>query len=288
MSRSRLPDPWIILLATMTAGPVLAGLVFMLLYSTGLIGLLAHGFTLRYWHDVLDDRQTWITLAYSLTMGLASLAASLVLALALQAALGARLRRGALRGLLFVPLAVPPLVAALLSVEVLGNAGLLARLAHTLGWIDQPGDFPTLLFTPSGIGIVLTHMTLVTPFLLLLLDRLGRNARVADLMQVARTLGASRWQAWRQVCLPVLMRAGMPVLSVYFIALMGAFEVPLLVGAQYPSMVSVLIQRRFSQFDISTRPEAYVLASLYACLAMGLLLALFAWRGRREVGERAS
>jgi hypothetical protein len=61
----------------------------------------------------------------------------------------------------------------------------------------------------------------------------------------------------------------------------------LLVGAQYPSMISVLIQRRFSQFDMSTKPEAYALASIYACLAAGLLLVLFAPRAKRGVLERA-
>jgi putative spermidine/putrescine transport system permease protein len=285
VSRRRLPDPWLALLLTMTVGPVLVGLIFMLLYGFGGIGLLSRGWTLNYWTKVLGDSATWVTLGYSFAIGLASLLLALALALALQAALGVQVRRGLLRSLLFVPLAVPGLVAGLLSVELFGNAGLLARLAHAAGWIARPADFPTLLFTRSGSGIVLTHVLMVAPFLLLLLDRLGRHERIGELSWVARTLGASRWQAWRQVTLPVLLRAGMPTLSVYFIVLVGAFEVPLLVGAQYPSMISVLIQRRFAQFDITTKPEAYVIASLYAALAMGFLLALFAWRRRREAME---
>ena len=285
MSRRRRIDPWIALLVALSAGPLMAGLVFMLLYSTGLIGLLATGFTLRYWSHVLLDGQTWISLAYSALLGGASLGASLALALAVQAALGVRLRTGALRGLLFLPMAIPPLVAALLSVQMLGNAGLLSRVAHAVGLVARPQDFPTLLYTSAGLGIVMTHVMLVTPFLLLLLDRLARHALLSDLEQVARTLGASPWQAWRRVCLPVLLRASAPVLSVYFVVLMGAYEVPLLVGTQYPSMISVLIQRRFSQFDMGTRPEAYVLASVYACLAAGLLLILSARSVRRNTLE---
>jgi putative spermidine/putrescine transport system permease protein len=287
MSNRRRVDPWILLLVVVTAGPLAAGLGFMLLYSTGVIGLLASGFTLRYWARVLADGHTWTSLAYSAWMGAISLGASLGLAFTLQAALGPRLRAGALRGLLFLPMAIPPLVAALLSVELLGNAGLVARLAHAAGWIERPEEFPTLLYTTSGVGIIFAHVTLVTPFLLLLLDRLARHESIAELEQVARTLGASRWQAWRRVRLPVLWRACTPVLSVYFLVLTGAYEVPLLVGAQYPSMISVLIQRRFSQFDLGTRPEAYALASIYACLAAGLLLVLFASRAKHRVLERA-
>jgi putative spermidine/putrescine transport system permease protein len=287
MSNRRRVDPWILLLVVVTAGPLAAGLGFMLLYSTGVIGLLASGFTLRYWARVLADGHTWISLAYSAWIGAISLGASLGLAFTLQAALGPRLRAGALRGLLFLPMAIPPLVAALLSVELLGNAGLVARLAHAVGWIERPEEFPTLLYTTSGVGILFAHVTLVTPFLLLLLDRLARHESIAELEQVARTLGASHWQAWRRVRLPVLWRACTPVLSVYFLVLTGAYEVPLLLGAQYPSMISVLIQRRFSQFDLGTRPEAYALASLYACLAAGLLLVLFASRAKHRVLERA-
>ena len=279
-------DPFVVLLLILIAAPLLAGLCFMLLYSTGLLGLLAQGFTTRYWTHVLTDGTTWLSLAYSAVIGGASLGASLALALALQAGLGARVSSGALHGLLFLPLALAPLVAALASVEILGNAGLLARVAHAAGWIDRPEDFPSILYTFSGAGIVVTHMMLVTPFLLLLLDRVARHESLAALLGVAHTLGASPWQAWRRISLPVLVRASAPVLSIYWVVLMGAYDVPLLVGAQYPAMMSVLIERRFSQFDLSVRPEAYVLASLYAVVATGLLLALFSLRKRRGLHGR--
>ena len=288
MSKRIRYDAWIALSLIFTLGPVLAGLAVMLLYSTGLIGLLATGFTLRHWSAVLFDAGTWISLLYSALLGCASLGASMALALGLQVALGAELRKGALRSLLFLPLTIPPLVAALLSVELLGNAGLIARLAHAAGAIEQPAEFPTLLYTASGFGVVVTHMTMVWPFLLLLFDRHARHGRVVELEQVSRTLGASAWQTWRRVRLPVLLRASGPVLCVYLVVLTGAYEVPLLVGAQYPSMISVLIQRRFIQFDLSTRPEAYALACLYATLAIGTLLLLFGLRARRAARTRSA
>ncbi len=86
---------------------------------------------------------------------------------------------------------------------------------------------------------------------------------------------------WRRVTLPVLLRAATPTLSVYFLVLTSAFEVPLLVGASYPQMISVLVQRRFAQFDLVTKPQAYAIASLYGVLAIAFLMAVFAWRRRR-------
>lgn len=281
MNRRYRFDPWLMLLLATTVGPVLIGLCFMLLYSVGGLGLLAAGWTLRYWTATLQDPETWVSLGYSFTLGGASLLLALALALGLQAALGTQVQRGALRVALFIPITVPALVAALLSVELFGSAGLLARLTHAVGWIARPDQFPTLLYTSSGGGIVLTHALLVAPFFLLLLDRLARHERLPELSRVAGTLGASPWQVWRRVTLPVLLRAATPTLSVYFLVLTSAFEVPLLVGASYPQMISVLVQRRFAQFDLVTKPQAYAIASLYGVLAIAFLMAVFAWRRRR-------
>lgn len=287
MTKRRAPDPWLVLLALLTVGPVLAAWVFMAAYASGGIGLLSSGWTLHYWRAALTSGDTWLSIGYSFTLAGVTMILALALAMAGQTALGHRMWRGVLGSLLFVPLAVPPLVAALLSVELFGNTGWLARVSHALGLIDRPDQFPTLLFTRSGSGIVLTQLLLVAPFLLLLVDRLMRHARVAELGQVARTLGASRWQAWRRVTLPIVLRAGMPTFSVYFIVLAGAFEVPLMVGAQYPQVVSLLIQRKFERFDMASKPEAYAIAALYAVLATAALMALFRWH-RHRVGDGAA
>jgi putative spermidine/putrescine transport system permease protein len=264
--------PWSLLLFLATGGPVLASLLFALDYSLGGIGLLSQGWTLSIWRAVLGDAQTWISLAYSAYIALASLGLSLVLALAIVFALGPRLRLWPLRSLLYVPLAMPPMVAALVTVQLFAGSGILARLAYALGWISQPADFPAWTFAANGAGILLAHIGLVTPFLVLLFDRLRRSERVDALVQLARTLGASRAQSLLAIAIPVLLTAARPALTVYLIALAGAFEIPLMVGAQSPAMTSVLIWNRFAQFDLATKPQAYALAALYAAIMMGVLL----------------
>jgi len=283
-------DPWIGVLVALVGVPLSAGFLFMLAYSTGLVGLLAHGFTLAAWRRMLTDPHTWVAIGFSFWIGAASLGASLICAFAVHAVRAARPTAPTVPSLTpwHLPLAAPPLAAALLALDLFGNTGLVARIAHALGWLSRPQDFPSPIYARSGLGIILTQAALVTPFLVLLFERLARNERVAELADAAHTLGASGTQVLLRVRLPVLLHAAMPALSVYFLALSGAFEVPLLVGAQYPPMFSVSIWRSFARFDLSTRPVAFALASFYALLSAALLFALFAARRRRESRERTA
>lgn len=269
---------WLFCFLVIVVAPIAVGVGFMAAYASGGIGLLAHGWTVAHWREVATDAGTWIAIGYSFAIGLASLAASIAAALAILGICGARVGRGPAAIGWFVPLTMPPMVAALVTLEVWGNAGLIARVLHAVGWIARPAGFPAIVFSRWGWGIVLTHAMLVTPFLVLLFGRLDGLLRLDDLVATARTLGASRFEGWARVRVPALLRAAEPALTVYAIVLIGAFEVPLLVGAQSPSMVSVAIERHFTEFDVMAQPNGYAFATLYAVVAMVVLFAWFAWR----------
>ena len=267
----RRPDPLLAVIWAVLGGPLLVGIAFMIAYSIGLTGLLSHGLSLSAWRKVLVDPVSWVTLGFSFWIGAASLGSAMAGALFLELVrpVGATSPRLAAW---YLPIAVPPIVAALSAILWISNSGFVARIAYALHWIDNPGDFPSPLYARSGLGIIVTQAALVLPFLVLLFDRLGRLHRVHAIAEVARTLGASPTKEWIGVRAPILLRAAMPALSVYFLALSGAFEIPLLVGAQYPATLSVRVAQLFSQFDLSTRPEAYALALLWAILVSMCLI----------------
>lgn len=264
-------DPALLLFLCVTLGPVLVGLGFSLAYSVGAMGLLSEGFTLRHWHWTLTHRETWLSIGFSAWTALACLALSVPLALGALYVLGERLHRGALAYLVYVPLATPAIVAGLLSFQLLGGSGLVSRVAYAFGLVSGSATFPALLFDRAGLGIILTHTALVAPFLLLLFDRLAQTERADAFEHLAISLGARRWQAWWRVVLPLLLRRAKATLSIYLIFLLGAFEVPLLVGAPYPSTMSVTVQRQFGSFDLADKPRAYALVALYLVLMLAAL-----------------
>ncbi len=233
------------------------------------------------WRLLFSTDEFWRSLAFSAALTVVTLAVALVLALLLYRALGASLERGPVARLLCLPLAVPGVAAGLLAFIVLGDSGVLSRLAHVFGWVTTPSDFPPLVFDADGRGILLTHLALVTPFFALLFARLAAQLRLRALLEQARALGASPGVAWLRVALPLLLRQSRPVILVYALALFGAYEIPLMIGGARPPLVSVAIAQAVSGYDLATRPYGYAMACIY------LALVVVGWSAATLVTSRA-
>ena len=262
--------------------PLAAGLVYTILYSVGVIGALGQGFTLEYWEKTLTNGTFWASI------GLSALVASLVCMVSTALALGCllylrpSLEHRSVRFLLHWPLALPPLVAAFFSFQWLGNSGMLARFFYRLGWIRAAEDFPALINDPGYFGVVFTLTLLTFPFFLLLLMDYYRAAGLGDLSQMAGTLGASSRQIKARVLAPILLRRAMPAVTLYFVFLIGAYEVPLLLGRQSPAMLSVFISQKFGKFNLLDLPVAYVTTVVYACVVLLFVFTLLKSGMRNE------
>lgn len=269
-------DPWIALFVLLTAGMVALAFGFAAVRSFGLGNAFTAAPTLDHWRAVLGDRSVWTALGFSLALTAATLALCLASALVLVFALGQQLRRPPLALALYLPLALPGVVAALVSYQVFGSSGLIARLAHAAGWIISPAEFPALVFDRRGLGILITHWLMVTPFFAILLQRLLEHERIPALREQAHALGASHWQSLRRVAMPLLARGSLPLCAVYGAALLAAFEVPLTIGARYPNMIAVEIHERIGGVNLALRPQGFAMATLYL-----LLLAVTWWGATR-------
>lgn len=270
-----------LLFGVATGGVVLLALVVAAAGSVGIIGGIEPAFTTAHWLAVLSTPTLWLSLAYSALIAMASLLPSVLLALLIVLAAGERLRRAPLGALLYLPLAFPGVVAALVAVQVLGGAGWLSRIAHTAGVLAAPEEFPALVQDRIGVGIVITHMLMVTPFFVLLIDRLSTLERLDALAALGRSLGATSAQVLWSIRLPILLRGLTPVCTVYGAALLASFEVPLLIGAQHPAMIAVEIDRHLHPLDLSTQGQGYAMACVHVMLLTGIW-----WRVSRPAARR--
>jgi putative spermidine/putrescine transport system permease protein len=282
MTRATPGRPWLVLFGLACGGSVALALGLALAHSVGALSW-PRTTTLDYsgWRALFAGPAFWHTLGYSLQLTSVTLVLALSTALALVAFLGTHLRTGLLSRALFLPLAVPGVVAALMAYILFSDSGWLSRLAYALGWLHTPAEFPSLIFDPSGRGIVLTHLAMITPLFVLLFERVAEHVRLPLLMQQATALGATRWQAWQHIAIPLLLTQTRAVIAVYTLALLGAYELPLLIGAAHPSMVSVAIARAIGGYDLTQRPLGYAMASLYLILLIGAWAGLV-WRAEQR------
>ena len=88
-----------------------------------------------------------------------------------------------------------------------------------------------------------------------------------------RWLGATRWQAFVHVLLPLLRPALFSASALVFAFAFGAYEVPLVLGAHAPQALAVLAWQAQTDTDMASRPQAMAMAVLIALVGAALLVA---------------
>jgi putative spermidine/putrescine transport system permease protein len=257
--------------ALLVVGLPLMGLGNALLSSLGVAGPLARGFTTQYWQQLGAEGGLLSSLLYSLYITLVSLGLSVGIALALVLAGGSTLNRRPFPTLLYVPLLVPSLVMGFYLFQLLSRAGWLSRITYQLGLTNRIEAFPELVQDAAGTGIILAQILMAFPFFTLLFRTLYADARLDELRNLTKTLGASDRQFRQRVAVPVLLRRASPTLVLYGVASMGAYDIPLLLGRTYPQMVSIFVTDRLSRFDLQEIPVGYGAGFVVAVLLMGII-----------------
>ena len=256
--------------------PLLLGVGYALLYSLGLVGVLSEGFTLSHWELLLRKSSFWQTMGFSFYVALVTIVLAGVLAASLVLRDPKRFRQPTPSFLMYMPLAIPAIVMAFFIFQLLSKGGWLSRLSYQLGLINDLLAFPDWINDNYGIGIIVSHLLMATPFFVLFFTNIYDNEQIASYRQLAYTMGASRRQARWRIELPMLLRPAAPTLFLYFLFVMGSYEIPLLLGSQSVQMVSVLTIQKMQRFNLENIPQAYVTSVVYTMLVV-LLIALMAW-----------
>jgi putative spermidine/putrescine transport system permease protein len=275
---------------TLLLAPAL--LVLGVLFAGGLAAALVQSFgylpaigmtepNLGAYRRVLGSEDFIDSLLLTVYVAGVSTVVSTVLAVAI--ALALRRTGGRLAAAIFeLPITVPHLVAAVGIALVVGQTGLGARLAAALGLVGEPGQFPALLYDRYSVGVLLTYVWKETPFIALVVMASLRGV-ASELEDVARTLGAGAWQRFWYVIFPVISPSIVAASLVVFAFTFGAFEVPYLLGGDYPTTLPVTAYREYRSTDLTDRPAAMALN-----VVVTLLTALFAaayLRASRRTGR---
>lgn len=225
--------------------------------------------------------------SFLLSLHIAGTSTALSLMLAMGAALLLRRTfpgRRLIRYLFQLNLTVPHLVGAIGILYLFSQSGAFARLGFQLGMIARPSDFPALVHDPFAVGIILQYVWKEVPFIgLILLAQMQTIGE--DYEAVARSLGATRWQAFRHVLVPLVLPAALGASILAFAYAFGAYEIPALLGQSHPQALPVLAWRSFTDADLAARPQAMAMAMAIAAVS-GVLILAYARALRARIGGR--
>ncbi|MBU1877402.1 MAG: ABC transporter permease, partial [Chloroflexi bacterium] len=170
--------------------------------------------------------------------------------------------KGLVTGLIDLPVIIPHTAAGVALLMVFGRQAPLGRLGSAVG----------LHFTEDVAGIVVAMLFVSLPFLV---NTARETFALIDpeLERVAWVLGASPWQAFRYVILPLAWRgilAGALMAWARGISEFGA----VVILAYHPQVIPVLVYERFAGFGLSAALPVAVILILAALVTLTTLRAL--------------
>ena len=184
-----------------------------------------------------------------------------------------------------IPLILPHIAVGFMAVIFLSKTGILSSAAYQVGLIDSFEEFPSLLYTTSGVDLIAAYVYKETPFVMVMvyaiLSRFDRR-----LLETAGMLGASSLRSFFKLVLPFIM----PVLNTTFIILFifsfGGFDLPFVLGDSNPGMITLRIYEYYFQRDIALRPVAMAMLTLVFAFSLIFILFYLKFSARLEKGVR--
>ncbi len=271
--------PALLVIGLLFFGGLLIGLMRSFNYMP-VIGLTEPDFSA--YVSVFTDREFYLSFLLTLHIAFTSTVISSVLAVGAALLLRRQFVGRAVVNFLFqLNLTVPHLVGAIGILYLFSQSGSFARLASEWGMITRTSEFPELVFDPYAIGIILQYVWKEVPFIgVIVLANMQSIGE--DYESVARSLGASRWQTFRYVLLPLIFPGMLSASVMVFAFTFGAYEIPAILGANFPAALPVLAYRKYTDVDLAARPEAMAMAIVIAILS-GLMIYLYVRYSRRRI-----
>jgi sulfate/thiosulfate transport system permease protein len=267
MRALRLKQPSVLPGFGLTLGFTLSYLGLIVLIPLGALVLGAAGAGLEAWQSLASPR---VLAAFRVSFGTALLAAAVNAVFGLIVAWvlvryvfpGKRL----VDSLIDLPFALPTAVAGIALAALYAGNGWLGQYLEPLGI--------RVAFTPLGIVVALIFIGL--PFVVRTVEPVLQDLD-PEIEEVAATLGARRWQAFRRIILPAILPALLTGFALAFARGLGEYGSVIFIAGNMPmvsEIVPLLIVIELEQYDYAGATvvgTAMLAASFLLLLAINLL-----------------
>ncbi len=234
--------------------------------------------------DILTSSLFWDKLTWTVIWTVSCVGLHYGLGLGLAMLLHRRMRfRSVYRMLLILPWAIPGFVAAFIWRYLFNsefgviNAMLKAAGLGTVGWLDDP--------TTAKLAVIAVNVWVGVPFMMVALLG-GLQAIPSDLYEAAAVDGATPWQRFRHITLPMLRPVSATVVLLGTIWTFNMFPVIFLITRGGPgSDTEILVTYAFREAFTGVRNYSGSAAWGVIILALLIVLASVYRRALRRQGE---
>jgi ABC-type sugar transport system permease subunit len=203
-----------------------------------------------------------------------------------------------IKSLLIIPFAVPQVITILVWRGIMNPLqGAVPRLLQDI--FNQPVGWPPFFADPVWVkvALIIINVWLAYPYFMLISSG-ALQAIPTDMYEAADIDGASSWQAFRGLTLPLLLVAVGPLLISSFTVNFNSFNIIFLFNSGGPPMVGTATPAGHSDILISyvynlafgrgTQDFAYASAITFIIFLMMIVVTLFQYRRMSVWEETAS
>jgi len=218
------------------------------------------------------------------TVGVTLVSVSILLVVGLVIALYLRFSHArlvaAIQILALFPLFVPSIVASFALIRFLGPGGWVPTLLRAVGVTAY--QTPYLHASGAVIGLVWQELPMTVLMLMAGLATVSNRA-----IEAARDCGAGSVTVFFKIVLPQIFRSVAVAGCIGFLDIIGSFTVPYILGPAAPQMMSIYMQRSFSELHRASAAETQATITFLLCVVVGAIYIGFVFRDSVNNAEPA-
>jgi sulfate transport system permease protein len=173
-----------------------------------------------------------------------------------------------------LPFALPTAVAGITLTGLYSSNGWIGQYLEPLGL--------KVSFTPVGVFVAMTFIGL--PFVVRTVQPVLEDL-ASELEEAAATLGASRWQSFTKVILPILMPALLTGFALAFARALGEYGSIIFIAGNMPMVSEItplLIITKLEQYDYAGATSIAVVMLVMSFIMLLAINGLQAWTRKRQ------
>jgi molybdate ABC transporter permease protein len=186
--------------------------------------------------------------------------------------------RGIIDGFFLLPLVLPPTVVGFFLLLIFGRRSAVGHALEQIG-LTIAFSWPATVITATVIAFPLMYRTTLGAF-----EQVNPN-----LLDAARTLGASEWRVFRRVLLPLAWPGVLAGTVLAFARALGEFGATLMLAGNIPGRTQTMPIAVFFAAEDGDMARAFAWVLLIVAISLAAISLMNYWgRPRREAAVRAS